>query len=367
MMKLLLAHGADPNPADKRGHTVADRVSEAGYLARVRFLLANGAKTPDPAAFLMRARNYALVRAIAAGTSAEATALLADGADSNAPSADGTPALLIAAANDYSAGKTTLLLDHGAKANAADGNGQTALMIAADHYTAETVQTLLAHQGDPNAVDAQGNSVLMRAAASKNSWKEERQPLIALLLASGADVNHSNAHGATALMLMAGEGNPALPLLLAKGADVNARDEDGNTALLYAARFFVRGGPRRNGWALLEHGANVGAANQRGETALILAATQFEADCANLLLAKGANVNAKTARGRTALMQAIDGPKEFDNDSHSVYSPQIAQVLIGAGADVNARDAEGATALKLAQRRGYTEMAEALRKAGAKE
>ena len=167
-------------------------------------------------------------------------------------------------------------------------------------------------------------------------------------------------------MLLAGQGNPAVELLLKQHAEVDARDALGNTALLYSARFFARGGQRRQGWALLENGADVNAANLHGETALILAATQYEPDAVRLLLAKGPNVNSKTDRGRTALMQAIDGPKEFDNEHHVVYSPAIAKVLIDAGADVNARDNDGNTPLSLALGRGYAEMAAALQQAGAK-
>jgi len=118
---------------------------------------------------------------------------------------------------------------------------------------------------------------------------------------------------------------------------------------------------------LLQKGADVNAANHLGETALILAATQYEPDAARLLLAKRANVNARTARGRTALMQAIDGPKEFDNERHVAYSPAIARLLIDSGADVNARDADGNTPLSLARRRGYDEMANELIKAGARD
>jgi ankyrin repeat protein len=249
--------------------------------------------------------------------------------------------------------------------NLAGSGGETALMVAADRYQAEIVKALLDRGADPNAVDRGANSVLMRAAASKRSWEEERKPLIHLLLEKGADPGHKNTHGVTALMLMALNGNPALALVLEKPLDVDARDQQGNTALLYASRFFVRGWQRRNGWALLGKGADVNAANHRGETALILAATQHEAEAAQLLLEKGANVNAKTKTGRTALMQAIDGPKDFDNDKHVVYSPEIAKLLIAAGADVNARDAGGNTALTLANRRGYLDMAAALRKAGA--
>jgi uncharacterized protein len=205
----------------------------------------------------------------------------------------------------------------------------------------------------------------MRAAASKHSWEEERKPLIRFLLEKGADPTAKNAHGVTALMLMALNGNPALPLLLEKPLDVNARDDQGNTALLYACRYFVRNWQRRNGWALLEKGADVNAANRNGETALILAATQYEADAARLLLDKGAQVNAKTIGGRTALIQAVDGPKEFDNEKHVVYSPEIAKLLIASGADVNAKDASGNSAWTIAKRRGYDDMLAVLEKAGA--
>jgi ankyrin repeat protein len=251
--------------------------------------------------------------------------------------------------------------------NLAGSDKDTALMIAADQYQAEIVKALLDHGADPNASDRQGNTVLMRAAASKRSYQEERHPLIHLLLAAGADPRRKNLHGVTALMLLAGDGNPALPLLLEKEIEVDARDADGNTALLYAARHFASGLQRSDGWALLQKGADVNAANQQGETALTLAATQYVLDAAQLLLLRGANVNARTRRGRTALMQSIDAPKDFDNDKHVVYSPEIAKLLIAAGADVNARDAGGKTALMLATERGYSDMAADLKKAGAKE
>jgi ankyrin repeat protein len=62
-------------------------------------------------------------------------------------------------------------------------------------------------------------------------------------------------------------------------------------------------------------------------------------------------------------MQAIDGPKDFDNEKHVIYSPEIAKLLIAAGANVSASDKAGDTALRLALRRGYGEMAALLRKA----
>lgn len=363
VMNLLIANRADVNAKDGRDQTAADRAGQAGYLDRVTLLVDAG--TRIDAQFMKRAREFALVRAVEHGDTAQAKDLLSSGVDPNCRGADGRTPLIIAANEEYSAERTILLLNHGATPDLTMPDGRTALMIAADRYNPEIVKAILDASANPNAEDRDGNSVLMHAALSKYSWQEERKPLVHLLLEKGAEAAHRNGRGVTALMLMAREGNPALPLLIERGAAVDARDDEGNTALLHAARFFVRGWPRRNGWALLEHGANVNASNQRGETALILAATQSEPDAAKLLLEKHADVNARTRSGRTALMQAIDGPKEFDNDKHIVYSPQIAKLLIDAGADVNAKDAAGNTPLSIAQARGYSDMIAVLRKAGA--
>ena len=102
-------------------------------------------------------------------------------------------------------------------------------------------------------------------------------------------------------MLMALNGNPALELLLNDSLDIDARDEEGNTALLYASRFFVRGGQRRNGWMLLRKGADVNASNSGGVTALMIAAADGRTNLVALLVHSGANVAAQSERGDTAL------------------------------------------------------------------
>ena len=329
MMKLLVARGADLNAADAQGRTAADRAARAGYLERAKFLLDGGTRVASADAFWKQARNYALLRAISGGSLETASGLLDQGADPNFRDDSGRTLLTIAAADEYSAARTRLLLSHGASVNLAASSGDTALLVAADRYQPDTVKALLDHGADPKATDRDGNTALMKAAASKHSWEEDRKPLIGILLEKGADPAAKNRQGVTPLMMLALNGNPAMKLLLEKPIDVNARDEDGNTALLYASRFFVRDGPRRNGWALAPEGRfSVNVANHAGETALILAATQFEPDAARLLLQSGAAVNAKTKEGRTALMQSIDGPKDFPTTNGTACTRRRSRKLL---------------------------------------
>jgi ankyrin repeat protein len=293
--------------------------------------------------------------------------LLAQGADPNVRNAEGRTALMVALAEGVGDDGIRLFLEKRADVNAVDRGGSTPLMIAADAFKADVVKVLLDRGADTRARDREGNTPLLRAAASRHSYDEKEDALIPALLEKGADPNARNSQGVTALMLTAREGNSALLDLLAKGAAVDARDRAGNTALLYAAGFFVREDPVYAGHALLDAKADVNAANQEGETALMRAATQHEVAGAKLLLDKGAEVNARDRKGRTALMWSIDGPEEFDNTNHLVYSPAIAELLIARGADVNARDVNGNTPLKIASKRGYAKMIQLLREHGAKE
>ncbi len=291
--------------------------------------------------------------------------MLAQGADPNIRSPEGATAMMLAIVNDANPETIALMLDKGAAVNVEDRDKNTPLLYAGDRFKAATVKLLLDHGANVNVRDKENNTPLLRAAASRRSWDEKEEALIPSLLEKGADPNAHNSSNVTALMLTAQEGNSAILDLLERKADVNARDAEGNTALLYAARFFVRWEQRKAGEALLQAGAEPNVTNKAGETPLMLASRQYEVEGPKLLLNKGARINAVDQRGRTALMYAIDGPKDFDNTNHLVYSPKIVQFLIDQGADLNIRDKQGVTALQLATQRGHADAINLLRQHGA--
>jgi hypothetical protein len=175
-------------------------------------------------------------------------------------------------------------------------------------------------------------------------------PKALALIAAGANVNASDQHGGTALILAAGAGDTGtVQALLAGGAQVNARNRDGETAL-FSAAFLGRLAVVRE---LVRHGADVNATSRLGVTPL-MEASRNRVVVVKFLLGSGANVNARDVLGGTALMAAA-------------FTGRIDMVrtLIKAGADVNVKDNEGRTALSRAVAGGHGDVARLLKQAGA--
>jgi ankyrin repeat protein len=95
--------------------------------------------------------------------------------------------------------------------------------------------------------------------------------------------------------------------------------------------------------------------DKKGKTALQMAAFNGHDDVITVLLGAGAEVNSRDAGGRTALMKAT-----FNGHLSTV------QLLVSKGADVNAKNNDGKTALMVANGKGNKNIADFLRKSGAK-
>jgi uncharacterized protein len=160
--------------------------------------------------------------------------------------------------------------------------------------------------------------------------------LLVLAIAAGPRLS---AAGTVADLAMVGD-TTAIRAMLAQRADVNASQADGATALHWAVY--------RNDLALakllIEAGANVKAANRDGATPLSLAATAGSAELIATLISAGADPNEKLPFGKTALMLAARNG-----------NPAALTVLLEHGADANAKeDLRGTTPLMWAADEGHS-------------
>ncbi len=146
------------------------------------------------------------------------------------------------------------------------------------------------------------------------------------------------------------EDRDAVIALLERGADVNHANSSGDTALIYAAFYghtdIVR--------LLIEHGADVNHVNNIGNTALIAAARCGHVNIVGLLMEAGAGVNRVGFEGRTAIIWAAAGERTFAVAAHAHID--IVKLLLDHGAQVNHRDSENYTALTLAADREQTDI-----------
>ncbi|KAK4466266.1 ankyrin repeat-containing domain protein [Cladorrhinum samala] len=167
--------------------------------------------------------------------------------------------------------------------------------------------------------------------------------VVEFLVASGANIETTNATGCTPLLLAAIAGHASVvDSLIDRGALVNARNRDGQTALMAAAEEGHDSVIR----VLLSKGADLEAFDRTGMTPLLWAVVAEHLEAARILVLAGANVNVRTRHGSSALMCAA-------GSRHS----EMCQLLIDNGADIDARDEDGHNALHVAVDMGYMDVA----------
>jgi ankyrin repeat protein len=162
--------------------------------------------------------------------------------------------------------------------------------------------------------------------------------VVALLLASGAEVNATNRTGWTPLHVAAEMGWPDVAaLLLTNHAEVNARDKDRDTPLHVAAEtagMVASMGRKDVAGLLVANGAKVDATNSAGETPLHVAAARGSRGVAALLLANHADVNARDNSGAMPLHWAT-----------LFCHTEVVALLLANHAAVNAKTNKGRSAL----------------------
>jgi hypothetical protein len=134
---------------------------------------------------------------------------------------------LQAAAENGNAEMVDVLLEHGADPNLGGGNNKYPIIGAAKEMKEEIFEKLILAKADVNVVGGLDDTTPLVEAAFYLSKKS-----LQLVLDAGADINHKDIFGNTALMLAAGRGeHESVELLLERGADALIVDQEGTNAL----------------------------------------------------------------------------------------------------------------------------------------
>lgn len=167
------------------------------------------------------------------------------------------------------------------------------------HRTADPACAALA--GTHRSVDENGWTALHHAVAQNNLDEVRR------LITIGADVNHRNRFGQTALMRASWHrGLRVMRCLLNAGADIDRQDQDSaRSALMYA----VWNDKPDNLRLLLQRGANPDLRDREGWTALMHTVLTSDTRCTRLLLAHGANPLVTNHAGHTTLDVFVDNER----------------------------------------------------------
>ncbi|XP_072291994.1 protein phosphatase 1 regulatory subunit 12A isoform X2 [Eucyclogobius newberryi] len=220
----------------------------------------------------------------------------------------------------------------------------------------------LACSSGPRKVRFAQGAVFMAACSAGD--REE----VAALLRQGADINHANIDGLTALhQACIDENAEMVQFLVESGSDVNRGDNEGWTPLHAAASC---------GFAqivkyLIEHGANVGAVNSEGELPLDVAT---EDAMERLLKAeiKKQGVDVDEARKQEERIMLQDATAVLSGGGtltphHNTRATalhvsaakgyiEVLKVLLQCGVDVDCRDIDGWTPLHAAAHWGQEEV-----------
>lgn len=228
--------------------SLLDHAAELNQLEIARYLIENGAKV-DAAQTQGPERGLApLHRAAAADAAEVASVLVASGATVNHHGPLGITPLIIAASHG-SLRTATVLLEHGADIPTATGNGKTALSEANANHHPDMARILLQHVPRPTSeylgtlamradldairllmqhdalvhdIDGSSKDIGLRFAILGDARRlAEREQIIDLLLADGADVNNkvNNAPNTPVMMVTL---SALAEFLITRGADLNA-------------------------------------------------------------------------------------------------------------------------------------------------
>jgi ankyrin repeat protein len=258
-----------------------------------------------------------------------------------------TPLLDAAQSDDY-ATALRLIGAKGTDVNATGADGSTAIMYAAANNDLELVRALIKAGANVRLETQLGTSAITEASIIGSA------PIIDALLKAGADPNFKTPNGETPIMAAARSGKvDAAKLLLAAGADINAKENwGGQSAIMWAAalsqadmvKFLASKGANLDDHGMVHQWPRKiiqeprpKDMNKGGFTPLLYAAREGCALCAQYLLAAGADPDSEDPDRETPLLLALEN-MHFDT----------AAVLVQGGADLNKWDLFGRSPVYMA-------------------
>src|ERR1700731_1240323 len=262
--------------------------------------------------------------------------------------ADSTTTLLDAAESGDHTAAMRLVSAKGPNVNATEADGSTAIMYAAANGDLELVRALIKAGANVKLSNQLGTSALTEAAIIGSA------PIVDALLKAGADPNFKTPDGETPLMAAARSGKvDAAKTLLAAGADINAKETwGGQSAIMWAAaqgqadvvKFLASKDAKLNEHGKINQWERKVIAeprpkdlNKSGFTALRYAAREGCSACVENLLAAKADPDSEDPDRETPLLLALEN-LHFDT----------AAVLVKGGADLDKWDLFGRSPVYMA-------------------
>jgi ankyrin repeat protein len=409
-VRALLQKKADVNAPQADGTTALHWAARWDDLEMTAMLIRAGASAQTA----NRIGTTPLFLATVNGSAPMTEALLAAGADPNAPVLSHGETPLMMAARTGNPDGVQVLLRHGARPNVAENlRGTTALMWAAEQGHAEVVELLIKNRaevnvqskvilpirrnglsfdlgkgGKPNGEPIGGLTPLLFAA------RQGSLETVRVLRAAGADLKISAADGSRPLLVAVQNGNYDIArFLIEQGADINEANEKDWTPLYLAVSnrnaFKTAVPPPSSDGAfdfiklLLDRGADpnhrikfrteVHQANsalwlkEAGATPLLRASLCGDLAVVKLLLAHGADPLISTFDHTTPLMAAsgVGWAEGFTFQYSEDKTIQLVKLLLDAGAQVNEANDHGITALHGAAYKGANDIVQLLVDRGA--
>ena len=364
IVRLLLAHGANPHAEDAEGRNplhylslARDEVDHQDVLGVTQLLLEQGVdinvqdenhETP-----LHTSSSYGHLQNV--------RLLLKLGANVMAKNVHGQIPLHRVSQCQYFSEEnvdvTRLLLQQGTDVNSRDKNQATPLHFASFRGHFEISLALLDHGADINARNADGQTPLHRVPMSIESRYSgyNCHRVAELMLERGADVNAPDKFQATPLHFAYFMSNLDIArVLLDHGANIHAKNNQGQTPLHMASHGDYGAASEPALVELLQgRGADVDARDNDQATPFLLASFHLKLEIAEKLFQNGADANAVNIYGQNAL-HLLAQNQHTDDYQH------FGRRLLERGVDMNGRDKDERTPLHFASYSGQVDVAEAL-------